>query len=217
MLRERVTVTLQPELIQAVDLLVDRQTLRNRSHAFEHLLKEGLGLHELQHAFLFFAEGWTQAQLEAVLTLCADIGVRTLLLCLPTAQVADALAILANHPSAAQVTSQTVPPDFGSGGALLLQRVSLTHPFLLFWLGPELALPSNLIQPYTFHRQHHAVLTRVIHSADGHTYRASGVDIAQPELLDAIPAGIVSLEAVVFPQLIRDARIRGYATATTTF
>jgi hypothetical protein len=211
MLRERITITLEPSLIDAVDLLVDGQTLRNRSHAIEHLLKEGIGLHELEHAFLFFAEGWTQVQLDAVLRLCKEAEIRTLFLCLPT-----------GNPRTEEVTTacstfatQLVPSDFGSGGALVLKKESIAHPFLMAWIGPGLAIPKNLLLPFTFHRQHHALLTRVLTSSDGQAYQAAGIDIAQPELIDIIPAGIISLQDNVFPQLIREAKMRGYATHTT--
>lgn len=40
--RERLTITLAPDLLQRVDRMVDRQTVRNRSHAIELLLRRSL-------------------------------------------------------------------------------------------------------------------------------------------------------------------------------
>jgi len=211
-MRERITVTLEPALIDSIELLVDGQTLRNRSHAIEHLLKEGLGLHELQQAFLFFEPGWTASQLTAVLSLCRLADIRTFFLCLPTGDPrTDEVRNLTKA-----FTTQLVPLDFGSGGALALQKEKISHPFLLVWLRPGLSIPTNITQLFTFHRQHHAILTRVLTPHGDAEYSAAGVDIAQPELIDSIPAGIVSLQATVFPNLAREAKMRGYATHTTT-
>ena len=124
MLRERVTVTLEPDLIQAIDQLVDRQTLRNRSHAFEHLLKEGIGSHQLTRAFLFWPDGLLhQARLEALLTLFAGSSVRRLYACAPAGSplAAEAQAVIGGF---AGVTfhAQVVPSDFGTGGAVEIGR-----------------------------------------------------------------------------------------------
>ena len=211
MLRERITVTLEPDLVAAIDTLVDRQTLRNRSHAIEHLLKEGIGLHQLEQAFLFFEEGWTTNQLEAILQLCKPLSIQRFFICLPSSQTAQAQEL------AAQIQSQnyeaiSVPADFGSGGAIILQKERLTNPFLIFWLGPTLAVPQSLLPAYVFHRQHHSLLTRLLAPIGQDGFQSAGIDIAQPELISHIPVGLTSLKETVFPALAKESKIRGYVT-----
>ena len=42
-MKQRLTITLAPELLQAIDTLVDKKTIRNRSHAIEHLIRQSIG------------------------------------------------------------------------------------------------------------------------------------------------------------------------------
>ncbi|PIR61456.1 MAG: hypothetical protein COY81_00385 [Candidatus Pacebacteria bacterium CG_4_10_14_0_8_um_filter_43_12] len=43
-MKTRLTITLSPDLLDSVDLLVDKKTIRNRSHAIEHLIRQSLGV-----------------------------------------------------------------------------------------------------------------------------------------------------------------------------
>jgi NDP-sugar pyrophosphorylase family protein len=40
--KSRLTITLPPDLVQRLDRMIDRQTVRNRSHAIELLIRQGL-------------------------------------------------------------------------------------------------------------------------------------------------------------------------------
>lgn len=42
-MKQRLTITLAPELLQVVDRLVDKKDIRNRSHAIEHLIRQSIG------------------------------------------------------------------------------------------------------------------------------------------------------------------------------
>ena len=204
MLRHRITVTLEPDLVAAIDTLVDRQTLRNRSHAIEHLLKEGLGLHELEQAFFFIQDSWAQTQIEAALAACLDLGVREVFLS-PAAE--EVVAIIRAKAPDLKITP--VPADFGSGGAILLKKEQLLHPALLFWVSADLRIPANLLAVYAFHRQHHRLLTQVIFS-DEAQFKSAGVAILEPELAGHIPAGVVDLQTGVFPALAKASNVRAY-------
>ena len=214
MYRERLTITLEPELLAAIDGMVDKQLLRNRSQTIEHLLKEGIGLHELRQAFLFFSEPADAAVLEQTVMFCANNGISELLLGIPagqTAQFADMQAVARQAAPTLQITH--VPTDFGTGGALVLQRENLSHPFLILTLTPNLRLPSSILVAYAFHRQHHAPLTRLIREEPDGRYAPCGIEIASPELLVSIPSGIASLSADVFPAMAKGGKVRSYVTA----
>lgn len=209
MLRERITITVEPGLVTAIDSLVDRQTLRNRSHAIEHLLKEGLGLHQVEQAVLFFDAPWQAEQLKEVAAACTSLGIGTLFIGLPLGEAARVSELGASLRDLGEFIVTHLPTDFGSGGALLLQREALAHPFLVFWVGPGLHAPASVLPAYVFHRQHHALLTRLVRPSDG-SYAPAGIDILQPDLLAHIPAGQTDLIRDIYPELTRSANVRAY-------
>jgi len=214
MFRERVTITLEPEVLVAIDSLIDSQVLRNRSHAIEHLLKEGLGLHQLEQAFLFFGDDWQQAQLEKVLELLAPLAVKQLFIVLPTASqhYAEISALIHAH-SPDRFTLTQVPADFGSGGAVVLQKAQITQPILLITIDAQFHPPSSLLPAYTFHRQHHSILTEFVCYTGKGEHQAAGLVLANPELLLHIPAGIISLQETVYPALAKENNLRAYVFA----
>ena len=205
MLRERLTITLEPDLIAAADALVDKSSIRNRSHALEHLIKEGLGLHLLRQAFIFADDTWEQPQAEALVKLCQNQGIDTIFLCAKSESARADLRTLAP-----EITIQDVPLDFGTGGAVLLQQTNLQHPFLLAWLNPALTLPKSLIGAYAAHRRQNQTVTQLI-TGNGETFASAGIYIANPSLLPLIPAGQASLEQTVFPELLKNGNMATYA------
>lgn len=42
-MKTRLTITLPPDLLKTIDAFVDKKTIRNRSHAIEHLVRKSLG------------------------------------------------------------------------------------------------------------------------------------------------------------------------------
>lgn len=42
-MKTRLTITLPPDLLSTIDSIVDKKTIRNRSHAIEHLVRQSLG------------------------------------------------------------------------------------------------------------------------------------------------------------------------------
>lgn len=217
MLRDRLTITLEPDLVQAIDQLVDGDTLRNRSHAIEHLLREGLGLYQLSQAFLFFEEEWEQSHLDQVIRLVLREQIKQIYLVLPSGSptlVQDIQSLVYRHELPSNAI-QIVPAEFGSGGALALQKENLAFPFLLIWVDAQLVTPQSLAQAFTFHRQHHSLLTQLLHSSGSQHFRFSGIAIAEPEIIQSIPSGIASLRESVFPELLKAGKVRGYPISTT--
>lgn len=216
MYRDRLTITLDHALVEAIDSLIDGETLRNRSQTIEHLLREGIGLHELTTAFLFFREEFDQNHFGAVIQRLLDLGITKFFLCLPSSRLNDIAPLSALiHQASGQpekITVQTLPADFGSGGALSLQRENLTTPFFLAWIGTPCPLPENLLGVHAFHRLHHATLTQALY-AEKADYRFSGLALASPDILPYIPAGIVDIENLIFPQLVKEAKVKGYTYA----
>ena len=213
MYRERLTITLESNLLSAIDSMIDGQLLRNRSQTIEHLLKEGIGLHEIHRAFLFFTASLESKQLEAVTAFCLNNEINELLLGLPAGQTALLGDIqMQIRQQASNMSLVHVPTDFGTAGALILQRASLNHPFLIINLNTSLHLPDNILPAYTFHRLLHAPLTRLIRPSANKQYTPCGIEIVSPEMLLNIPAGIASLIDDVYPVMEKEGKVRTYVT-----
>jgi hypothetical protein len=209
MLRSRITVSLDPALVQAADSLVDGAVVRNRSHAFEVLMRQGLGLSELTTLIILAQPDWQPAQLTQLASLTKQVPLETLY------WVASAdlpgrsdlsFSISTEFPT---LKADSLPGEFGDGGALSLLKGKLTQPALLIWLSTDLQLPSSLLPAYAFHRQHHSTLTDLV-QPNNTSYTRLGVSIAKPELCDAIPAGRSDLLPDVFPVLSKQGRVRAY-------
>ncbi|MBU6389228.1 ribbon-helix-helix protein, CopG family [Patescibacteria group bacterium] len=213
MQRDRLTITLDHDLLSGIDQLVDKETVRNRSQAIEHLLREGLGLHQLRQAFLFLEDGFWPNSLETALSRSAGVGVQKLYLVLPggAAGNEEVMSVIRQfcQTTGSVFEVETVPAEFGSGGALLFKKEVLDQPFLLFWPGSDLKLPDSLLKAYLFHRRQASGATLLLKNVES-AYRFSGCAIGGPELIPYIPAGVSSLPETVFPQLLKDARIKAY-------
>lgn len=214
MYRERLTITLERDLVTAIDSLIDKERLRNRSQTIEYLLKEGIGLHQLNQAFLFIDANLSTPQLNQVTQLFASTGISKIYLSIDRTlrdQTAEISQNIQNQyrELGLPVELDEVPADFGSGGALVVRKEELTTPFLLSWVAEEVPLPTSLVGAYVFHRQHQGLLTQLLHAQELE-FTSTGLAIANPELISHIPAGIVDLPSTVFPQLIKESKVKGY-------
>ncbi len=207
MKRERLTITLDTNLLTAVDSLIDKDRLRNRSQTIEYLLKQGLGINQLDQAFLFFETDWQQIQVEKVITLLKGSRIRQLFLG-ASDRLADIKLLI--QSLAPEFNLIIIPLDFGTGGSLVLQKTSITNPFLTIHLKPNLRLPETLLAPYLFHREHNHVATQLLFSSNGTDFFASGLAILNPEILRFITAGVTSLELDIFPELVKEHKMEGY-------
>jgi len=210
-MRTRVTLTLEPHLVHAVDQLVDGSLLRNRSHAVEHLIREGLGLSDLAAAYLFVEQSPDPILLSHILDRLAELKLIHLVIVSSQhheygSQVATAAA---GHPNPWEV--EQVPLEFGTGGSLSLARnIDSSRPFVLVQLTQVTGLIPNLIPFFTFHRQHHSLLSMLMASGPGGSMMNRGIAIASPELRLSVPTGNSSLERDVYPKLAESGTVRAY-------
>lgn len=223
MRRERLTITLDSELLQAVDTTIDKQTIRNRSHAIETLLRKGLGLCTLKKAFIFFQAGWEMKTLDNFLDLCLQEKINYFFLGFPSQSINEGKELqeyirhFFTHTESILDNCELVPLDFGSGGALILHQDKLSESFLILWPRIESVIPESLVAAINFHQQHQGVLTEFIQSRSQspteNSYSFTGLAIASPEILKYIPAGKVSLEQDTFPLLRKSGKVKGYFLA----
>ena len=206
MKRERITITIDPEMLPALDHLVDGDQIRNRSQAIEQTLKSGLKLSEL--TAVFFILGMKKEVNPALVDFLSAFPLEHLYLV-----ASSDTNIFGLEASLTQLVpfseTHVVPADFGDAAAILLSAKKLSPSFLIIDLD-QLMLPSvSPLATYAFHRQQGARLTQLI-TPTGDSFASSGISFAQREIVEAIPAGLASLKQDIFPILLKAGTVRTY-------
>lgn len=202
--RERITITVEAELLPAIDQLIDGSSIRNRSHAIEHAIRQGLLLHSI--AAVFFIQGKKNIPLpqwEALLAQTNTLAADQHFLVAPAAQTTEFTQLTALLP----VPLTLLPADFGSAAALLLQETP--GSLLIIDLDGVQTLP-NLLPAFTFHKQQGATVTHLV-AVNGASLTPAGAWFAEPDLRAQIPAGKADLLLDVFPHLVKLAKVSTYA------
>jgi hypothetical protein len=210
MSRDRLTITLDPELLTAIDATIDGSSVRNRSHAIEHVLRLGLEAHRLTTLVLVVDNTPAASLLPELLQKLAHVPLQMCaLISLPehpgwTQDMQLSISSLAPH-----LKIRVVPVDFGSGAALTLLADDLTGPFIIAQLDTATKLPASFLAFYTAHRQQGSLITQFLVTQNGQQFLASGCSIAEPELIAHIPAGRAQLSDV-FSQMAEAGRVGTY-------
>ena len=211
MQRERITITLDKDLLPALDQLVDGGLVRNRSHAIEYALRSGLQVAELTTVFIIL--GNTISPSPDILKRLASFPIRHLYLVAPSARLGE-VQLVATMCSEAlpEAAVELVPGDFGDAAAVLLKQKELSPSILIIDLDILEDTPENLMPAYAFHRQQLATATQLVRATD-QGYTPSGVAFAQSTLTTDIPAGLATLRENVFPTLVKVGKVRAYVYA----
>ena len=211
MYRERLTITLEQELLAAVDATIDHSQIRNRSHAIEHALKTGLALTELTDIIIALSDTG-QEKLPELYTLLNIFTPARILVISQLGQLPGAQEVALSITNATGINAEVVPGDFGTAAAISLHKQNLVKAFLYIQLSETLHLPTTLAPAYIFHRRAQTILTNLVTSDDGVTFQTTGVSFINPEILPIIPAGLASLEATIFPLLLKTSKVSTYVT-----
>lgn len=210
MSRDRLTITLDEALLSAVDGTIDGSAVRNRSHAIEHLIRQGLHLHELTYVVIVAGPPTS----EPIVPLFAErLRGTNIIQCVI---ISDPL-----HPSwatelsislanlAPQLTVRIIPGDFGSATALTLLASELSVPFLLVELGAGIHFPASFLPLYTEHRHGDKTVTQLLSTENGLRFTPTGCSIVAPDFITQVPAGHADLQDV-FPLLAKAGRVGTY-------
>jgi hypothetical protein len=205
--RQRLTITLDPHLLEAVDARVDDHTLRNRSQAIEHYLVLGLGLRHTQQT-IWFPDHPTHTQIEGIISLLQSVQCVALTVALPLSEHGkghELRAVIANH--APQLETVLVASDFGTGGTLQLARADLSSDFLLLIGQPEV-LPSSLVGLLDFHVQANSPISMAINYQ--HQAEASTIYCLHPSALSSLPVGVSDFHQHCLAPLAKAGKVKGY-------
>lgn len=211
MQRERITITLDKDLLPALDQLVDGGLVRNRSHAIEYALRSGLQVAELTTVFIIL--GNTLSPSPELLKRLTSFPIRHLYLVAASAKLPETQMVAGFCAQALPEASvELVPGDFGDAAAILLKQQQLSPSILIIDMDTVTDIPENLMPAYAFHRQQLATATQLVRATPT-GYTPSGIAFAQSSVTAEIPAGLASLKETVFPALVKGGKVRAYVYA----
>lgn len=232
MLRERISITLNPDLIKAIDQTVNGHSIRNRSHAIEVLIQEGLSINQFDTAFIFIAPGTTQPQIENVLEICHQSNLTNLFFCiqsdssmtsdlnLPLLSQNDLSTILNGFIIANgwNCTAHFLPPELGEAGTLLIQKANIKSTFVVFHLDQSFNFSKNIWSAFSFHRKNGQLATTIsapFHIAQG-TYTHQGITLMEPAVFDLLKIEQRNLQLDFFPEILKLGKLVTYIDITPT-
>lgn len=210
MSRDRLTITLDEALLTAVDGTIDGSAVRNRSHAIEHLIRQGLHLHELTYVVLAAGEPTEQPLLPEFAQRLKNTNIiHCVIIADPNHPMWAAELTISLQTLSPSLTTRIIPGDFGTATALTLLADELVQPFLLVELGEETRLPQSFLPLYTEHRHSDKAMTQLLTTTDGRSFQPTGCSILAPEFIAQIPTGRAEL-VDVFPLLAKAGRVGTY-------
>lgn len=180
---ERVTVTIDPELLRLVDGLVTGGSAKSRSHAIELLLHRGLATQRVRKAVVLAGgprdslfHGSTpkpllevngMAVIERTLVQLKRGGVEEVAVCVGESGE-KIVSLLKNGEAYGLKVSYVWEPGsqpLGGAGALRLAQPQLSEPFLVTY--SDVVFPDlDVGDLYAFHRQNNALCTLCLASMD---------------------------------------------------
>ncbi len=203
--RVRITISISPELAQAIDERVDGLHIRNRSHAIESLISDSLHVSAIKTAVVLAGGKDALKRVPAIKQAISDLyqfGVTKIIVAVGYLgpKIEEALSELEREKSIISYHQSSN----GTGGALYELRKELTKPFFVVNIKDALSVDyGNLIR---FHREHAplaTIATRSLRDLDG-------IYLLEPDALTHIPKGFSSLEDEVFVALSQAGKLLSY-------
>lgn len=201
----RVTISLAKETADQVDRLVDGLKIRNRSHAIETILNEGLGVSSVQHAVILAGGEHAQRRIPAIihmLKILRSEGIFQVTIAL--GYLGDSIRHELRKGEKYGVKIEYMQSELGTGGALRELKKRVKQTFLVVNLDSPANLDvKNLLK---FHREHQPVATIATKSLQD----LMGVYVFEPEIFSFIPEGFCMLEESVFHELTKQGKLLPY-------
>lgn len=172
-MKSRLTITLPETLLKYVDQLVDKQTIRNRSHAIEHLIRQSLSP-QVQTAIILAGGKYSGAEhplmkLIGEQTLLHQIshhliqsGIKHFIFCLKKSDTTLAKSAQEVIGSAATVQFSYEEQPLGTAGALKKAQSLLPNEYPFLVLHSDILTDMRIEDICAFHLEQSSKVTMVV-------------------------------------------------------
>jgi NDP-sugar pyrophosphorylase family protein len=205
MSRERVTISINNDLLKKIDQQIDGTKIRNRSHAVESLIYEALGLDQIKDAIIMAGGNDVMKNITAIkdsLLRLKKLGI---------SEVIVAVGFLADKIKKELKSGQDfgLKLDYlekgeGTGGSLFLLKKAIKKSFIVVNINKQTDIDYEMLAD--FHKSSGKITT--IATDDVKSFK--GVYILEPKIFDYIPKGFSMLEEDIFPNLLKDNELAIY-------
>lgn len=207
--RVRVTISLSREVAGKIDELVDGVKIRNRSHAIESLVCDGLEVSQVKQAVIL--AGGPQAlkripAIKKILGTLQQYGIFDIIIAV--GYLGDKIRQEIGTGEDRGLHISYSESELGTGGALLQLKPKLKRTFLVVNIEQPVTLDLRAL--LRFHRTHQPLITIATRSLK----ELHGVYVLEPKLLNTIPAGFCTLEETVFDEMTRQGKLLFYPILT---
>ncbi|MEK9155957.1 MAG: hypothetical protein AAB360_01480 [Patescibacteria group bacterium] len=195
--RERVTISIKKDVLARVDQTVDGVSIRNRSHAIEHLITSAVGPANTKNAVILVGGRGAVKILPAIRDILYGLRDNGF------GRVYIALGSMAGNFKNDLGNGENFDLDIeyleggeGSGGALLPLKKKFKDTFIV--INPDEDTPKiNLAGLVQFHKNHRVIAT----IGTDNLNEMRGIYVFEPELFNHLPKDFSMLEDDIFPKL----------------
>ncbi len=172
-MKSRLTITLPETLLKYVDDLVDKQTIRNRSHAIEHLIRQSLT--PQVHTAIILAGGKHAGSEHPLMKKIGDqpllsllthhliqSGIKHFIFCLKKSDVMLARSAQETIGSGAHVDFSYEEQPLGTAGALKKAEPLLPNEYPFLVLHADILTDMRIEEICTFHLEQESKVTMVV-------------------------------------------------------
>ena len=205
MSRERVTITINKDVLSKIDKQIDRVKNRNRSHIIENIISEYLNLQKIKDVIIMAGGEEANKSIDAI----KDAIIR--LKAFGIDEIIIALGYLGENIKKAlgdgkelNIKIDYLDKGEGSGGSILKLKNALKNTFIVVNLDKKIEIDYKMA--IDFHKKTGKSAT--VATNDIKTLR--GIYILEPEIISLLPKGFSMLEEDIFPRLIKENKLNIY-------
>lgn len=205
MAKNRITVTINSDLLKNIDQQIDGTKIRNRSHAIESLIFEALNLDQIKDAIVMAGGNDVIKNINAIkdsLLRLKKLGIK---------EVIVAVGFLADKIKKELKAGQDfgLKIDYlekgeGTGGSLFLLKKAIKKTFIVVNINQQIDFDYEMLTD--FHKSDGKIAT--VATNDMKSFK--GVYILEPKIFEYIPKEFSMLEEDIFPVLLKENELAIY-------
>lgn len=204
-MRERITISIQKELLDKLDRQIDGSKIRNRSHAIEHFLGGVIGANIVDQGVIL--AGGRQALklipvIESSIKQLVSLGLTEVYLAVGF--LGPKLKEYFGDGTKFGIKLIYLEAGEGTAGAIRPLAKIFKKTFFVFNLTEKIQLKTSSF--IDFHRQHNSVATVATKDLNN----PLGIYLFEPEIFQYLPDGFSMLETDVFPKLFSENKVLFY-------
>lgn len=203
--RERITISIRDDILKAIDKRVDGVRLRNRSHAFESLISDALGLGTVSDAIILAGGDNAYKSLPAIkdsILRLKKLGIKDVIIGI--GYLGQKIKTDLKDGKEFGVRISYLEKGEGTGGAISPLKNAVKKTFVVVNIKSKLDVDYKML--LDFHKAGNAITT----IATNNIKSFEGIYVLEPDIFAYVPKGFSMLEEDVFPKILKEGKLSIY-------